>query len=227
MLTALINGLIIPGLSGDTETLTGVSATSGNAVLGSHNTVTYTAAATGRDTITYTVADQYNDVATGEVAVMVDPGPTASDGVVTEGHGQTVSLTVLINGLITPGLAGDDETLTHVAAAHGNAALGPDDEVAYTAPATGPDTISYTVTDEYNDTVSGEVAVTVDPGPTAGDSAITVAPSQIVSLTALINGLIAPGLAGDDETLTGVNGSRQRRAWPRRRSHRHGPRERA
>ena len=161
-------------------------------MLGSNNAVTYTAPATGPDTISYSVADEYGDTATGEVAVTVDPGPTAGDGAINVGHGREVSLTALINGLIMPGLSGDTETLKPVSAAYGNVMLGPDNTVAYTAPAAGPDTISYIVTDEYNDTASGEVAVTVDPGPTAGDSAITVAPSQIVSLTALINGLIAP-----------------------------------
>ena len=78
-------------------------------MLGANNSVTYTAPASGPDTITYTVADQYGDTATGQVTVTVDPGPTASSGTVTEGHGQTVNISALVNGLVTPGLAGDSE----------------------------------------------------------------------------------------------------------------------
>ena len=126
-------------------------------------------------------------------AIRVDPGPTAGDGAVTEGHGQTVSLTALILGLITPGFSGDTETLTAVSAAYGSATLGADNTVTYTAPATGPDTISYSVADEYGDTATGEVAVTVDPGPTASDGAVTEGHGQTVSLTALMLGLITPG----------------------------------
>jgi Domain of unknown function (DUF4214)/Lipase (class 3) len=166
-LTALINGLITPGIAGDTETLTSVSAEHGNALLGANDAITYTAPATGPDTISYTVADQNGDTATGHVAVTVDPGPTAGNGAVTEGHGQTVTLTALINGLITPGLAGDTETLTSVSAAHGNAVLGPNNAVTYTAPAIGPDRISYTVADQYGDTASGQVAVTIEQSRTA------------------------------------------------------------
>src|SRR5208282_3454258 len=117
----------------------------GTEVLGSGGTVTYTAPASGPDTISYTVADQYGDTASGQVAVTVDLGPTAGSASVIEGHGKTVNLTALVNGLITPGIAGDTEALTSVSAANGTAVLGSGGTVSYTAPASGPDTISYTV----------------------------------------------------------------------------------
>jgi hypothetical protein len=69
---------------------------------------------------------------------VLDPGPTVASGAVTEGHGQTVSLSALIAGLITPGIAGDTETLTSVSAALGTATLGANNAVSYTAPAVGP-----------------------------------------------------------------------------------------
>ena len=81
----------------------------------------------------------------------------------TEGHGQTVNISALVNGLVTPGLAGDSETLQSVSAASGTAVLGANNSVTYTAPASGPDTITYTVADQYGDTATGQVAVTVDP----------------------------------------------------------------
>ena len=106
----------------------------------------------------------------------------------TEGHGKTVDLTLLIAGLITPGTVGDTETLTLVSATHGTAVLGSGNAVTYTAPTSGPDTISYTVKDQHGDTASGQVAVTVDAGPTAGSTSVTEAPDASVSLTSLIAG---------------------------------------
>jgi hypothetical protein len=122
---------------------------------------------------------------------------------VTEGHGQTISLSALIAGLITPGLAGDTETLTSVSAALGTATLGANNAVSYTAPAVGPDTISYTVADQYGDSATGQIAVTVDPGPTAGNAHLYIAPGQSLNLTSLLLALDTPGLPGDILSLTG------------------------
>ena len=176
-------------------------------MLGSGNAVTYTAPASGPDTISYTAKDEYGDTASGQVAVTTSayPGPKAANGTVTEGHGKTADLTLLIAGLITPGTAGDTETLTLVSATHGNAVLGSGNAVSYTAPTSGSDTISYTVKDQNADTASGHVVVTVDAGPTAGSTSVTEAPGATVSLTSLIAGLITPGITGDTETLTLVS----------------------
>src|SRR5205085_1047360 len=134
------------------------------------------------------------------------PGPTAASGAVTEGHEKTVDLSALIAGLITPGTAGDTETLTSVTAALGTATLGANNNTdSHKAPVAGPDTISYTVQDQFGDTATGTVAVTVDPGPAAVSGAVTVGHDKTVNLTALIAGLITPGLAGDIETLTSVS----------------------
>ena len=206
-LTSLIAGLITPVIAGDTETLTSVTATRGKAVLGSGNAVTYTAPASGSDTISYTVKDQYGDTATGKVTVAVDAGPTANTGAVFAGHGATVSLTSLIAGLITPGIAGDTKTLTSVTATRGKAVLGSGNAVTYTVPASGSDTISYTVKDQYGDTATGTVAVTVDPGPTPGNAHLYVAPGQRVDLTSILLALDAPGLPGDTLALTTAGAS--------------------
>ena len=109
-----------------------------------NGTVSYTAPASGADTLTYAVQDQF----TGKVNITVDPGPTAATGKDTVGHNKTVDLTSLINGLITPGLGGDTETLTTVSSASGSAVLS-NGTVSYTAPAGGPDTLTHTVQDQY------------------------------------------------------------------------------
>ena len=73
------------------------------------------------------------------------------------GHGKPVTITSLLAGLVTPGLAGDMETLASVSAPNGTTAL-----VAgiatYTAPASGMDTVTYAYTDQLGDTATGTVA---------------------------------------------------------------------
>jgi hypothetical protein len=95
---------------------------------------------------------------TGKVNITVDPGPTAATGKDTVGHNKTVNLTSLISG--------DNETLTTVSSASGSAVLS-NGTVSYTAPASGPDTLTHTVQDQYADQATGTVNITVDPGPTA------------------------------------------------------------
>jgi hypothetical protein len=68
----------------------------------------------------------------------------------------------MINGLIS----GNTETLITVSSASGSAALS-NGTVSYTAPASGPDTLTHTVQDQYADQATGTVNITVDPGPTA------------------------------------------------------------
>ena len=201
-LTALIGGLVTPGLAGDTETVTAVSATHGAATV-VNGIVTYTAPASGLDTLSYTVVDQFGGSAFGSVNVTVDLGPSAGTGATTLGHDKSVNLTSLVNGLITPGLAGDAETVTAVSAAHGSVSV-VNGVVTYTAPSIGPDTLSYTVVDQYGDSAIGTVNVTVDRGPNAAAGAITLGHNKPANLTTLINGLVTPGLTGDSETLTAV-----------------------
>lgn len=202
-LTSLIMGLIRPGISGDTETLVSVSAAKGIASL-NNGVVTYTAPASGPDTISFMVKDQYGDTLNGVVNVTVDPGPAAGTGSATVGHNQTVDLTSLIKGLVTPGIAGDSETVSSVSAASGTATLS-NGIVTYTAPSAGSDILSYTVVDQYGDTAAGALNLTVDPGPTAGGASITVAAGATTDLTSYLLGLDTPGIAGDKLTLTGDN----------------------
>jgi CRISPR-associated endonuclease Cas1 len=204
-ITSLLDGLATPGLTGDTETLTAFSATAGTATL-ANGVATYTAPASGSPTISYTVQDQLGDTATGSVAVTVDPGPSVASGTLTIGHGQTENITSLLSGLATPGLTGDTETLTAFSATAGTATLA-NGVATYAAPASGSPTISYTVQDQLGDTASGTVNVTIDPGPSAANGSIVVGHGESVNETALVDGLVTPGLAGDTETITAVTGN--------------------
>jgi hypothetical protein len=122
------------------------------------------------------------------------------------GHNKTVDLTSLINGLITPGLPSDTETLTNVSATSGTAVLS-NGTVSYTAPAAGPNTLTYTVQDEYGDQATGKVSITADPGPTAGNGHIYIAPGASLNITSELLALDTPGLAGDTLSLTGATGN--------------------
>lgn len=199
MVTGLLDSLITPGLPGDSETIVAVS---GNAAL-ANGVVTYAAPGSGPDSFTYQVEDQLGDIATGTVDVTVDPGPVAATGSLTVGHGQTVSLTSLIDGLVTPGLAGDSETISAVSAVSGEISLSPAGAVTYEAPAGGSDTVDYTATDQLGDSATGTVAVTIDPGPMARTLDTTVTLGAAVNLTSAILGVVAPGLPGDMLLLSG------------------------
>ena len=218
-LTSYLESLITPGEPGDSETITWVQAEFGTVeryTLASYDgagkeEILYTAPAGGDDTVTYTVTDQNGDTATGTVAITVDPGPILTPGSVVVGHGQTVNLESYIESLITPGLPGDSDIITSISTesgkviwTHSSGAVGSEATIDYTAPASGSDTLSYTVVDQYGDQAAGTVAITVDPGPTLTQGAYTVGHGQSVNLTSYLEGLIQPGEAGDTETITAV-----------------------
>ena len=117
--------------------------------------------------------------------------------------------------------------MTLVSATHGNAVLGSGNAVTYTAPASGPDTISYTVKDQHGDTASGQVAVTVDAGPTAGSTSATEAPAASVKSHIVDS---RADHAGDSRRHRDADerqrDARQRGAWFRQRGDLHGAGER-
>ena len=203
-LSGLVKGLITPGLAGDSETVTAASANAGTATFGAGGAVSYAAPASGADTVTYAVADQLGDTTTGTVAVTIDPGPVLTPAMVAKvGHGQAVQV-----GAVAPGLAGDTLALTTTNAGRGALSLA-GGVLTYTAPAAGgTDAISYTVTDQLGDVVTGAFSTVVDAGPTAAIGSLTVGYGKAASLTSLVNGLVAPGLAGDTETVTAVSATK-------------------
>lgn len=160
--TSFIAGLISPGSPLDTETITAVT---GNATLAANGDV-FSGGAGG---FTYTVEDQNGKSAIGTVAVTVDPGPAVATGFATVPAGFARDLTPLIQGLITPGLAGDIETISAVT---GSAILSADGAVTYIAPSDiGRDSFAYTVTDGYGDSATGTVDVMVTPVTTVAANA--------------------------------------------------------
>ena len=158
-LTRLVNGLIIPGMAGDSETLLSVGAANGAASL-SNGTIAYTAAANGSDTLSFTVADQYGDTATGTVNVTIDPGPTAGAASIMVAAGVSIDLTAYLLGLDRPGMPGDTLSLVGAGTAgtRGTVTLA-NGLLVYAAPAPGSDSFSYTVTDQYGDTASVPVTI--------------------------------------------------------------------
>jgi hypothetical protein len=203
---------VAPGIPGDTLVLAGTPG-AGTLSLGpvqadGTQQVIYTAPASipasTIDTVNYTVTDaQDHKSALGSASVQLDAGPAAGSGATTIGHGQTANLTALVNGLITPGIAGDTQTLKGVSAAHGTAVLGPGNAVTYTAPASGPDTLTFTVQDQHGGKATGTVAVTVDPGPAVSLAAIGAASSG----QTVVVGPVTPGLAGDSLALVNTSGT--------------------
>src|SRR6266513_218239 len=168
-LTRLVNGLIIPGMAGDSETLLSVGAANGAASL-SNGTIAYTAAANGSDTLSFTVADQYGDTATGTVNVRIDPGPTAGAASIIVAAGVSIDLTAYLLSLDRPGMPGDTLSLVGAGTAgtRGTVTLA-NGLLVYAAPAPGSDSFSYTVTDQYGDTASVPVTISTVTTGTMGN----------------------------------------------------------
>src|SRR5208282_4831695 len=107
-------------------------------------------------------------------------------------------------GTITPSNGG--KTLTIVGA------LSQVDADLTTLNDNDPSTAADTITLNANDSLGGHatpamIAVTVDPGPTAGNAHLYIAPSQSFDLTNPLLALDTPGLPGDTLTLTAVGAS--------------------
>jgi len=199
-LTSLLTGLVAPGLPGDTETLTAVSAKAGAASL-ANQVASYTAPASGTDTVSYTVTDQLREAATGTVRVTVDTGPVVKAAAVAKvGHGQTVQA-----GAVAPGGSGDVFGLATIDAGRGALSL-VNGVLSYTAPtAGGTDSIGYTVTDQLGDSVTGTCSTQVDGGPTAGSLASTSKLGTTTDLTSALVAVDKAELAGDVLTLSAVS----------------------
>ena len=203
-----VAALIIAGKTGDTETITAVSASLGTATLGSGGAITYVAPASGTSTLTYTVTDQLGDKASFTDTIAIDPGPTGGGGSITAGHGQKIALTSQILALVKPGLTGDTETITAITSTLGAVSLGAGGVVTYTAPASGTGTLTYTVTDQLGDKASFTSAIVVDPGPTLAVGSTSVVQGTTAALGTAIAALIKPGLTGDTETITAVSAAK-------------------
>ncbi len=201
-ITSLIASYVTPGMAGDSETISAVSTTAGTIKL-ANGVVTYASPASGTASISYSVTDQLGDVASNSIAVTIGAGPSVKAGTLTIGHGQTSNITGVISGLIIPGQPSDIETITAISASTGTVNL-VKGVVTYTAPASGSDSLSYTVTDQLGNTAMGKVAITVDPGPVTKAGTLLVNHGTVSNITSLINSLVTAGLPGDAETITAI-----------------------
>ncbi len=116
-------------------------------------------------------------------------------------------------GTITPGLSGDTLSLTQTGG-NGILSLGSvqangTQQVIYTAgsnvAASGPDAVSYTVSDkQHNDAVAkGSASVQLDAGPTIK----AATPSVVEKSQTTVIGTVTPGLRGDTLSLTQTGGN--------------------
>jgi hypothetical protein len=197
-ITQTILGMVTAGATGDTETVTAVSG--GNtSVTNGH--VTYAAGATGNATVNFTVTDQLGDNATGQIAVVVDAGPTASNGTDSLTTSGQTDLTSFVDGLITAGIQGDTETITAVNGAGVSVQNG---HVIYSGAGTG--SFTYTVADQYGDSATGTVSLLQQHADTKvvldGYTNSVVAP-QVVTPANGINGATITGPLFGNATTTG------------------------
>jgi hypothetical protein len=191
-LTTLIDSLVTPGHSGDSTTITKLSAGSGTAVLNA-GTADYTAPASGKVAASFTVQNQLSQTATGTIDVTVDPGPVAGKLAETLTLGGTVDLTSAILKAATPGITGDkltivaDSTVTtlgSVVFVNGDLTYVANGAALSTIPANGTqaDSLGYTISDQYGNTATGTVTlsvtnpVTVINGPAGGNATIQGTP---------------------------------------------------
>jgi RTX calcium-binding nonapeptide repeat (4 copies) len=219
-LTALVSGLVRPGLAGDTETITSFVAAKGSARIQANGALSYTSASSGPDTLTYTVADQLGDTATGTVAVTVDGGPVSSGIVSTVKVGTSINLTPLILAASTPGLKGDVLTVTADATSGtaGSVSL-VDGVLTYAAVGSGlshitangsqTDSVGFTVADQYGDTAQAVAKITITKsatiikGPLFGLATIQgTSGTDIINASGYFNAINANG--GNDVVNAGL-----------------------
>ncbi|WP_395678584.1 beta strand repeat-containing protein, partial [Inquilinus sp.] len=212
--------LILAGagdLDGDTVTLTGGSALHGTVALDVNGDLVYTPTtnANGPDTVTYTLSDGQGGTTTGSFVVSVgavNDDPTAgsvADQATSEDTPLTVAKALILAG--AGDVDGDTVTLTGGSALHGTVALDVNGDLVYTPTAgtSGPDTITYTLSDGHGGTVAGTFAVAVgavNDDPVAGTVA-DQATSEDTPLTVAKALILAGATDGDGDTVTLTGGS--------------------
>ncbi len=211
-------GTVTPGVAGDSLTLTQVKGGLGTVSLGAVQSdgsqqVIYTApthvAASALDTVSYTIIDQHDDATVNQTAsVSLDAGPSITSAApVTVEHNQTTIL-----GTVTAGIAGDTLTLSQTTGSLGTVSLAAvvdgAQQILYTAPsdvsASGPDAVSYSITDQHDGAVaSGSATVTLDVGPAIAPAT----PATLERNQTTVLGVVTPGIAGDTLTLAQAPGA--------------------
>ena len=174
--TAVI-GTVTAGLAGDAETLKVLTAPTYGTLVLNNGTISYKAPPTvptgETNHFSYEITDQLGDIsAVATDAITLDPGPSAATAKISVKFGNTTDLTGAILAAVTPGLAGDSETITAIGSTSpngsetltsGDASFAASGGSLQHIPANGTATVSfaYTVTDQLNETSSSTVQVTV------------------------------------------------------------------
>src|SRR6056297_3227787 len=174
---------------GDPLTVTAASAPNGSVTVEDDNSLTYTpnAGFTGPDTITYEISDGAGGTATASVAMSVaaaNSAPLAEDDTAETTEDTAVSIDVLGNDSDPDG---DPLSVTAASAPNGSVTVEDDNSLTYTPNAgfTGPDTITYEISDGAGGTATASVAMSVaaansaplaedDTAETTGDTAVSI-----------------------------------------------------
>ena len=189
-LSSIVNQLATPGLSGDTLTVTAVSAANGTIVQSKTGDWLYQAAGTGGpDTKGYDITTA-GDAGSTATTTTGSPTTTGWDTTSASTTGSTASTTTG-----SPTTTGWDITTTKSTTGSTTGSGG----------SAGSDVITYTVTDQLGDSVTGTATVTLNSGPVATDPNLVVGHGGQLDLSSIVNQLATPGLSGDTLTVTAVS----------------------
>ncbi|ROQ39754.1 CshA-type fibril repeat protein [Frondihabitans sp. PhB188] len=198
------SGGILGNDSGSGLVVTGVTTPShgGTAVISGAGVLTYTPATgfSGTETFDYTVTDTSGQTATTTVTVTVLPNAAADSGATTMGRRLAVTAA---EGLLSDDLGTGLTAALKSAPHHGTVAVRPDGSYTYVPKAgfTGVDTFTYTATDASGHSTTATATITVAPGASAADDAITGKPNHAVTVNLLANDNPTSGATFDPSSI--------------------------
>lgn len=183
---------------GDTLTVTGVGPAANGTATIEGNQLRYVpdAGFTGVETLSYTVADGQGGTATANVQITVNPAdapntaPVAVDDTAVVDQDSNILVDVLANDSDPDG---DALTIQSIDAVGNGVAVIEAGEIRYTPNAgfSGPDTITYTISDGQGGTATATVNIDVTPmqtgAPIVVDDFVTVTPGGTILIDALAN----------------------------------------
>ena len=183
-------------IDGDTLVITSATAAHGSSVINAEQSlVIYTPELdyTGTDTINYTLLDGDGGVASATVSVTINPVndlPMALNDIVTTNEEVAVEVNVLLNDT---DIDGDTLVITSATAAHGSSVINAEQSLVIYTPEldyTGPDIITYVISDQQGGSATANVDVTVfdaNDNPIANADVATTTEDTLVNIDVLIN----------------------------------------